>query len=290
MSTRSAANGSAKCSNGRPPFGRLLRFWRKALGLSQEELADQAAVSARHISFLENGRAAPSRAAAIALAGALRLGPNEASLFLLAAGHAPESDAASVDSRCGGPADDVLALALRHADPLPSMVMDSIGNIRLVNRAWVAVHRHYLGGLIDDGCLNALHLFMHEQGWRQYIHDWQSVAGVLLVKMQQEALLSGDAQAAQLVQDLSALPGMGRDWTRRYVQRSAAGTDLALEFREASGRTTAIRIVHSLAGVFPYVGRRRLIIQTVYPAYDGAVLTEPIVSSIDAATHALCPY
>src|SRR5437763_17119950 len=69
--------------------GPLLRRWRESRHLSQLQLALEAEVSARHISFLETGRAAPSREMLLTLSNALDVPLRERNLLLLAAGYAP---------------------------------------------------------------------------------------------------------------------------------------------------------------------------------------------------------
>ncbi len=72
-----------------PAFGRLLRQWRLSRRLSQLTLALDAEISARHISFLETGRAKPSREMVLGLAHALDVPLRERNALLLAAGYAP---------------------------------------------------------------------------------------------------------------------------------------------------------------------------------------------------------
>jgi transcriptional regulator with XRE-family HTH domain len=61
-------------------FGRLLRFWRTTLGISQEQLSSHVGVSVRHISFMENGRSMPGRAMVLDLAQTLELGARRAGM------------------------------------------------------------------------------------------------------------------------------------------------------------------------------------------------------------------
>lgn len=72
-----------------PGFGGLLRTWRRRRGASQLDLALQAGVSQRHLSFLESGRARPSREMVVQLSGALDVPLRQRNTLLLAAGFAP---------------------------------------------------------------------------------------------------------------------------------------------------------------------------------------------------------
>src|SRR5471030_41378 len=76
-------------SQGRAPVGALLQYWRTTRHLSQLALAADAGISARHLCFVETGRARPSRDMVLLLAGALEVPLRERNLLLLAAGFAP---------------------------------------------------------------------------------------------------------------------------------------------------------------------------------------------------------
>ena len=82
----------------RRPVGELLRRWRDRRRLSQLELALESGISARHLSFVENGRSAPSRGTVLRLAEKLDLPLRERNHLLLAAGYAPVYSEATLDS------------------------------------------------------------------------------------------------------------------------------------------------------------------------------------------------
>jgi len=115
-----------------PPFGRLLRYRRKMLGISQEELARRAEVSPRHVSFVETGKSVPSREMVVAIVYALGL--EDEGLFLEAAGYlAPYPD---VDLTEPEHAD--LARQLREVvdrQPVPALLHDRFGTLLHVNRS-----------------------------------------------------------------------------------------------------------------------------------------------------------
>jgi len=79
-------------------IGAQLRSWRMARQLSQEDLAARAGVSARHLSFVENGRANPSRELVLALAGALDVPLRERNTLLTTAGFAAVYRASALDA------------------------------------------------------------------------------------------------------------------------------------------------------------------------------------------------
>ncbi len=271
-------------------FGRLLRFWRTAFGLSQEELAGRAGLSARHVSFLENGRTAASRASILALAAGLGLGARETAVLLLSAGFFPEAPALDLADPAHADLRDSLVLMLRHTDPYPSVVMDSCGEIRLVNRAWVFAHRHYLGDIADGVRLNAMLLFLDERGWRRFAPDWERIACVFLMLLQQEVIIREDARASQLMARILALPGVPADWARRGAGWSTAQGDYRLDLAGRDGQVHGFRVVHHTVGGTPYGGEERLIIQTVYPEAGSPVIDRAWLDRQDDHAHPLCPY
>lgn len=111
-------------------FGSLLRSWRQARRLSQLDLALACGASQRHMSFLESGRARPSRGMALTLGSVLRVPLKDQNLMLLAAGHAPAFADRARKVRAGAPPiDDALISVIRRQDPMPAMLLD--GGVRI---------------------------------------------------------------------------------------------------------------------------------------------------------------
>src|SRR5215471_5350857 len=107
----------------RPPVGRLLRGWRQHRRLSQLEVASEAAVSARHLSFVETGRSRPSRELVMHLADHLDVPLRERNTLLLAAGYAPAY------------AERALAHILEAHEPYPAVIVDRQWNLLIGNDA-----------------------------------------------------------------------------------------------------------------------------------------------------------
>jgi transcriptional regulator with XRE-family HTH domain len=106
------------------PIGELLRSWRQRRNLSQLELALGADVSARHVSFLETGRARPSREMVIRLSERLEVPLRERNALLLAAGYAPVYPERSLDAPEMAPVRQALDRFLRSHEPYPAIVVD----------------------------------------------------------------------------------------------------------------------------------------------------------------------
>src|SRR3954470_21200784 len=112
-----------------PPVGVLLRDWRQRRRLSQLDLALEAGVSTRHLSFVETGRARPSPEMVLHLADELEVPLRERNRLLLAAGYAPVYEERSLDDREMAPVRAALELVLRGHEPYPAVVVDRGWNV-----------------------------------------------------------------------------------------------------------------------------------------------------------------
>jgi len=183
-------------------FGELLRDWRHRRRLSQLDLALEADVSARHVSFVESGRSAPSRAMVLRLADALAVPPREQNQLLLAAGLAPAYAERGVDDpgmaavRAG--IDQVLAAY----DPYPCLA---------VNRNWDVLQANPGTATLLDGVAaplletpNALRIALHPDGLAPRIRNLAQWRHHLLSRLRREA---GAGGSAELLAELETYPG-----------------------------------------------------------------------------------
>src|SRR5262245_20189703 len=119
-------------------FGSLLKTHRKAHGLSQESLALHAEVSTRHLSFMETGRAKPSREMVLLLASSLALPLREQNSLLIAAGFAPAYTETPLSSPSMAEACRALTLLLRRHEPFAAVAYDRHWNVVLANAPYAA--------------------------------------------------------------------------------------------------------------------------------------------------------
>ena len=117
------------------PFGQALRRWRTQRRLSQLDLAQQASVSTRHLSFVETGRSAPSREMVLRLAHCLEVPMRERNAWLVAAGFAPMYRERSMDDPSLASALQAVQLLLDGQSPFPAIAMDRHWNVVASNRA-----------------------------------------------------------------------------------------------------------------------------------------------------------
>jgi transcriptional regulator with XRE-family HTH domain len=127
-------NGTAVEPGG---VGPLLRRWRESRHRSQLDLALEAEVSARHISFLETGRAEPSREMLLTLANVLDVPLRERNFLLLAAGYAPIYGETSLDDPRMTQVRAAIEIILRSNEPRSAIAHDRHWNIVMANNAFV---------------------------------------------------------------------------------------------------------------------------------------------------------
>src|SRR5918992_1027929 len=119
----------------RAPLGNLLRDWRQRRRLSQLDLALEAGVSARHLSFLETGRAKPSREMVLHLSEQLDVPLRDRNRLLLAAGFAPAFEERPIDAPEMAPVREALEKILTGHEPYPALVVDRWWNLQAANRS-----------------------------------------------------------------------------------------------------------------------------------------------------------
>jgi transcriptional regulator with XRE-family HTH domain len=191
------------------PFGRTLRQWRQARGKSQLSLALAAETSTRHLSFLETGRAQPSRSMVLRLCEALEVPLRERNALLATAGFAAlyrESDLSSPEM---AQLRKVLRFLLERHEPFPAALVDRAGRVLDANAASTRV----LGRFAGPGAVwreqppNLLRLTVHPEGLRPFLVNFADVATALLRRLQREAAAAGPGDALHaLVEELLALP------------------------------------------------------------------------------------
>lgn len=188
-------------------FGELLRAWRAHRGQSQLALAHEAGLSPRHLSFLESGRANPSRAMVVRLSETLAIPLRERNALLLSAGFAPAySEHAVDDAEMTQVRRAIAAVIERHA-PFPAYAMDGAWNIVAANR-W---HDAFVGRLAGarSSERNVLRLVFDPDLLRPHIVNWEDCVSVILRRVARQ--LRGPRphpELARIVAEIRALPGV----------------------------------------------------------------------------------
>ena len=192
----------------RPPVGALLREWRHRRRLSQLELALQAGVSSRHLSFVETGRSRPSPEMVLQLSEHLEVPLRDRNDLLLAAGYAPAFAQRELDAPEMGPVRDAIDQVLRGHEPYPALVVDRHWGLVAANRA-VAPLIEGVDEQLLEAPVNVLRLSLHPDGLAPRILNLYEWREHLLERLGREALQSGDPALVALHDELVTYPGGG---------------------------------------------------------------------------------
>jgi transcriptional regulator with XRE-family HTH domain len=211
-------------------FPALLRYWRGARGMSQLDLAGAAEVSGKHISFLETGRAKPSRDMVLRLATTLGVPLRDQNALLAAAGFAEafrEVEPGAFDDNVRRALERMMA----HQEPYPLLVLDRHYDLVMHN----AAARRFMLAVLGDRAeseRNTMKLVFDPSLLRPYVVDWERTARALLGRLQREALYRRrDAGLTQLLATLCAYEGVPQGWrTPDLDAPSEATLNLRFEF------------------------------------------------------------
>src|SRR5262249_41268602 len=189
----------------RQPVGELLRGWRERRRLSQLALALQAEISARHLSFIETGRARPSREMVLHLAERLEVPLRERNSLLLSAGYAPVYG----ETPFAAPQLDVVRLALRQVlaghEPYPALVVDRRWDIVDGNASLALLTAGVAAELLAPPA-NCLRIALHPAGLAPRIVNLGEWRAHLLGRLRRRVELTGDPVLVRLYEELRAYP------------------------------------------------------------------------------------
>lgn len=243
------------------PVGAQLREWRQRRRRSQLDLALDAGISQRHLSFVESGRAAPSRDMVLLLAEELDVPLRERNALLLAAGFAPRYAARSLEDVALAPAHAVIDAILRAHAPNPALVVDRHWHMVAANVGVPPL----LAGVADPGLLrppvNVLRLSLHPHGLAPAIANLAVWRAHILTRLRRQAHASGDPALAALLAELRTL-GDADAWTE-----AVDNIAIPLELDTPAGRLSLISTT-TVFGTPAEVTLSELAIEAFYPADD----------------------
>jgi transcriptional regulator with XRE-family HTH domain len=187
------------------PVGDLLRQWREHRRLSQLELALEAEISTRHLSFVETNRSTPSREMVLRLAEHLDLPLRERNRLLLAAGYAPIYAETALDAPEMATVRAAVRQILAGHEPYPAVVVD---------RSWTLVDANPSVALLTEGVApdllappaNVLRISLHPDGMAPRIINLGEWRAHLLSRLRRQVVLIADSELAHLYGELSAYP------------------------------------------------------------------------------------
>ena len=188
-----------------PTIGEKLQHWRRQRRLSQLDLASDAEISARHLSFIETGRSRPSRAMLLKLAEALELPLRERNAFLLAAGFAPIFPQRPLEDAAHRPTIALIETLLAAHLPFPALAVDRHWSLIRANAAITPLLAGAAPFLLEPP-INVLRLSLHPQGIAPRIVNLFEWKAHLLHRLTQQIAATADPVLAELLDELRHYP------------------------------------------------------------------------------------
>ena len=208
-------------------FGPMLRTWRRRRGASQLALALQSGVSQRHVSFLESGRAKPSREMVVQLSTALDVPLRQRNAMLLAAGFAPVYRESSLGAPELAPVRRAIDHMLKQQEPYPAVVIDRLWNLLEANDAANAFTVFLFEGPPSPPppgkAPNLLRWILDPKALRSKISNWEEVARYLISTTYAEILAAGgEPKALAFIEEIMAYPDVPASFRKlRFEDRPA---------------------------------------------------------------------
>jgi transcriptional regulator with XRE-family HTH domain len=188
--------------------GQQLRAWRHRRRLSQLDLAVEAEVSARHLSFVETGRSRPSRELVLHLAEHLEVPLRDRNALLLSAGYAPVYHETPFDAEAMAPVRDALDSIVRGHEPFPAVVVDRRWDLVTANDSALRILTEGVAPDLLAPRPNALRVTLHPDGLAPRIENLAEWAGHLLERLDRQIAVSGAPDLVALAAELRSYPHM----------------------------------------------------------------------------------
>lgn len=245
-------------------IGEHLRQWRQRRHLSQLDLAGEAEVSARHLSFVETGRAAPSRDMVLRLAERLDVPLRERNVLLVAAGFAPAFPQRTLDDPALASARQAVDQVLKAHEPNPALAVD---------RHWNLVAANQMVGALLDGVaphllappVNVLRLSFHPEGLAPHTVNLAEWCAHLLERLHRQCEATADPELLKLYQELKAFPIPAR-------QRPVNSNAVAIPFQlRRDGVVLSFISTTMVFGTPVDITLSELAIETFFPADQATV-------------------
>ncbi len=246
-------------------FPLLLKTWRQKRRLSQLELALSAGVSQRHISFLESGRAKPSRSMILQLSETLEVPLRERNDWLTAAGFAPVFKARPLDDPQMNQVMNAVRMMLKNHEPFPAVAIDRGWNIRMANAPFEMLNAmlgadlwQRLGGMER----NLMRLFFHPNGIQPFVTNWRAIAPLLWHRAQREAEALGGQEMKLVLTELNPYQDADTLWA---AEDAALVPVLPLEIEKDGVRISLFTVIATF-GTAQDVTADELRIESLFPA------------------------
>ena len=218
-----------------PIFASLLKQWRQHRSVSQLDLALQAGVSQRHLSFLETGRANPSREMVLALADCLDLPLRERNSLLQSAGFGPAFNEGQLDEHSYQVFNEAIAQTLEHAEPYPAIVLDGQWNMVKANQAALRFFNLFVdpfAALQEIGNperFQMVRLCLHEKGLLPFIVNWEALVATFLARARRAYLGNPNSnELRKLIDEILNHPRAPKDWRSVWSSQTTPAIEMIM--------------------------------------------------------------
>ena len=249
MATRSSAVGD------------VLRDWRKRRRVSQLELAAEAELSTRHLSFVESGRSEASREVLLRLAESLAMPLRERNRLLLAGGYAPAHAERPLDSEEMAQARAAVDAVLTAHQPFPALAVDRHWHMVVANGA-VAPLLEGVSGQLLESPVNVLRLSLHPEGLAPRIANLAQWRHHILGRLHAQADAAADPRLLDLAAELEGFPAP----PSRSRSCPASRVAVPLQLRTSEGRLLSLLSTTTVFGTATDVTLSELALECFYPA------------------------
>lgn len=257
-------DASATAARSAPqPFGAHLRRWRQHRRLSQQDLAGEAEVSTRHLSFVETGRSLPSREMVLRLAERLQVPLRERNAMLVAAGYAPMYRDRPLEDPSLAPAREAVDLILRAHEPWPALAVDRHWNLVAGNRT-VPAFTALADPSLMVGQVNVLRVSLHPKGLAPHIVNLPQWREHLFERLRQQIQSTGDVALVALLEELRAYP-VPYDKPHEQLEGEHPGVAVPLQLRLPGGAVLSFISTTTVFGTAVEVTVQELTLETFFP-------------------------
>src|SRR5262245_12350919 len=252
-------------------FADQLKTWRGRRGLAQLALAGRANISQRHLSFLELGRASPSREMVDRLAGALDLPLRQHNALLLAAGFAPEWRARDLAAPDLAEVASALDYILAQQEPYPAVVVDRHWNLLRANIGAVRLVEFLVGPIAPGTPINLADALVGPDVLRPHLTNWAEVVRHFIRSVEADAAADGLIETTALLDRLMSYKGVRM--ALNGADQGNAGPVLAMHFRK-NGTPLSLFTTIATLGTPQDITLQELRIESFFPMDDatGALL------------------
>jgi transcriptional regulator with XRE-family HTH domain len=246
------------------PFGHLLREWRDRRRVSQLALAGEAEISSRHLSFLETGRAEPSREMVLRLARVLSVPLRERNGLLHAAGFAPAFPERPFDDPALARVRRAMALVLRGHEPYPALAIDRRWQLVAFNDAVPGMLATADASLLAPP-VNVLRVSLHPKGLGPRIRNYEEWRAHILERLRRQIETTADAYLTALLEELASYPTPSGNGDRPKAHAEASEVAVPLEIESSDGLLSLISAT-TVFGTPVDVTLSEIALEAFYPA------------------------